>query len=48
MSGRFVQGSLGVAPVLAWKVGTFTIIGIILGVILAIYAIYYLIFKLGK
>ena len=48
MAVRFMQRSLGVAPVLAWKVGTLTIIGIVLGVVLAIYAIYYMIFKLGK
>jgi hypothetical protein len=33
---------------LAWQVGTFVLIGSILGLVLALYALYWLIFRMGK
>jgi hypothetical protein len=42
----FALGS--VAPMLAYKAGTLVIVAVILGVVLAIYSIYYLIFRIGK
>jgi|KBSSwiStaDraftv2_1062776.scaffolds.fasta_scaffold2635563_2 hypothetical protein len=33
---------------LAWHVGTFVFIGAILGLVLALYALYWLIFRMGK
>ncbi|HEU4355066.1 MAG TPA: hypothetical protein VFT27_05705 [Actinomycetota bacterium] len=42
----FAQGALGVMQVLA--VGTWFLVFIILGVAVFAYAIYYLIFRLGK
>ena len=33
---------------LAWQAGTFVLIGVILGVVLVLYAIYWMIFKAGK
>ena len=36
------------APMLAWRVGTLTVLAVVLGGVLAIYAIYWMIFKMGK
>jgi hypothetical protein len=33
---------------IAWAAGTFIVIGCVLGVVLAAYAIYWMIFKMGK
>ncbi len=38
----------GSVPLLAYQIGTFTVLFIVLGVVLTGYAIYWLIFKVGK
>lgn len=38
----------GSVPLLAYQIGTFTLLFIGLGVVLAGYAIYWMIFKVGK
>ena len=35
-------------PMLAYQAGTFVVIGLILGVVLLIYSVYYFFFRLGK
>ncbi|HEU4527562.1 MAG TPA: hypothetical protein VFT80_06520 [Actinomycetota bacterium] len=42
----FAQGALGFVPMLA--VGTWFVVFIVLGVVVFAYAIYYLIFRIGK
>ena len=43
----FVQGAIGFMPMLA-KTGTWFIVFIVLGVVVFAYAIYYLLFRMGK
>ena len=43
-----MQGSVAVAPMIARIPGLFIALGLILTVVLAVYAIYWLIFKMGK
>ena len=45
---RIAHSFIGSAPLLAWKGGTLVFLGIALGVVLAIYAVYWMIFKCGK
>lgn len=44
----FAQGSVGVVPVLAYQPGLWGIVALGLGIALAVYAGYYLIFRMGK
>jgi hypothetical protein len=45
----FLARSLtGSVPLLAYQVGTFTVVFIVFGVVLAAYAVYWMIFKVGK
>jgi hypothetical protein len=44
----FTLGSIGSGPVLAVRPGTFVVVGIVLGAVLVVYAVYYFFFKLGK
>jgi hypothetical protein len=44
----FAQSFIGSAQLLAWKGGTIVILGAVLGVGLALYAIYWLVFRAGK
>ncbi len=42
------QSFLGSGPMVAWMAGTLVVLAMVMGVALAIYAIYWLIFKMGK
>ncbi len=44
----FAQGSVGIVPVLASRPGLWGIVALGLGIALALYAGYYLIFRMGK
>jgi hypothetical protein len=39
---------IGSVPLLAYQIGTFTVVFILFGVVLAGYAVYWMIFKVGK
>ena len=43
----FAHGLIGSAPMLALS-GTLVLLGLVLGAVLVIYAIYWMIFKVGK
>lgn len=43
-----VSSVIAAASLLAYQVGTFTVVFIVLGAVLAGYAIYWMIFKVGK
>ena len=42
------QKFVGSGFMVAWMAGTLVVVGVLMGVALAIYAIYWMIFKLGK
>jgi hypothetical protein len=42
------QSFTDAAPLLAYRTGTLVLVGVVLGVVLAIYAIYWLVFRAGK
>jgi hypothetical protein len=44
----FANSLIGFAPMIAWIAGTLMVVAIVLGGVLAIYAIYWIIFKMGK
>ena len=44
----FVSSVIASAPLLAYRIGTLTVVFVVLGVVLAGYAIYWMIFKVGK
>jgi hypothetical protein len=44
----FAHSLIESAPMLAFRAGTFVVLGLILGGVLVIYAIYWMIFKMGK
>ncbi len=44
----FVSSVIASTSLLAYRVGTFTVVFIVFGVALAGYAIYWMIFKVGK
>lgn len=44
----FAQGSIGFEPMVAWITGALVVVGCVLLFLLAAYAIYWMIFKMGK
>lgn len=44
----FVSNVIASASLLAYRIGTLTVVFVVLGVVLAGYAIYWMIFKVGK
>ena len=44
----FVSSVIASASLLAYQIGTFTVVFIVFGVVLAGYAVYWMIFKVGK
>lgn len=44
----FVSSVIASASLLAYRIGTLTVVFVVLGVVLAGYAIYWMIFKVGK
>ena len=44
----FVSSVIASASLLAYQIGTLTVVFIVLGVVLAGYAVYWMIFKVGK
>jgi hypothetical protein len=44
----FVSSVIASASLLAYRIGTLTVVFVVLGAVLAGYAIYWMIFKVGK
>lgn len=44
----FVSSVIASASLLAYRIGTLTVVFVVLGVVLAGYAVYWMIFKVGK
>jgi hypothetical protein len=42
------QRFVGSGFMVAWMAGTLVVVGVLMGIVLALYAIYWMIFKMGK